>query len=410
MSVPLPMLSLNERERRWNRTRELMRSKGVQCLIVPPKGREEMVGYLSNELAEGILIFPLESDPVQLTWSGSRLLRRLVAAQQGIQPWVEDIRQGTCGPDVVKVIRERGVEKARIGVVGVDTWGPGDPEGYVPYKTWNAILKGLPEATFTDISEAFGEMVLVKSEEEIRLMRYSADIGEEACRTMLEMVKPGLKERELYAAIMAVIYRSGAVSPDPFLILYSGVENISWGSPMWHYQGGPERTIQAGDLVFAEIFPRYAGLESQQQMTVHLQPFHPVLMECARVARQAYDEGIKALRPGTTFQKVCEAMDAPVREAGCWHLTPHIHTLSPLGWVSMIHGRIEEAPGMEWVGGKAHSVGVKGGDLVIKPGMVFEMEPNACKGMHRVNLGGTVVVTERGVEELNHLSMEMRTK
>lgn len=65
---------------------------------------------------------------------------------------------------------------------------------------------------------------------------------------------------------------------------------------------------------------------------------------------------------------------------------------------------------MEWVRGKAHSVGIKGGDLVLKPGMVFEMEPNACKGRHRVNIGGTVVVTEKGVEELNHLSMEMQTK
>ncbi len=410
MKETLPMLSLKERDRRWSRTRELMKSKNLGCLIIPPKGREELVGYLSNELSEGTLIFPLEGDPVQLTWSGSRLIRRLIAAQRGITPWVEDIRQGTLGTDVVKVLKERGLERAGIGVIGVSSWAPGDPEGYMPYKTWNAILQGLPHAAFVDISEAFGEMVLVKSEEELALMRYSADIGEEACRTMLDMVKPGMKEREIYAAILSVIYKSGAVSPDPFLILHSGIENLSWGSPMWHYQGGPDRTIEAGDLVFAEVFPRYAGLESQQQMSVHLRPFHPTVMECARIARISYEAGIKALRPGTTFQKVCEAMDEPVREAGCWHLTPYIHTLSPLGWVSMIHGRIEEAPGMEWTRGKARSVGTRGGDLVIRAGMVFEMEPNACIGRHRVNIGGTVVVTETGVEALNRIPMEMQTK
>ena len=410
MRDALPMLSLKERERRWRRTRELMKSKEVECLIVPPKGREELIGYLSNELSEGVLIFPLKSDPIQLTWSGSRLIRRLVAEQRGIKPWVQDIRQGTNGPDVVKVIKEKGLERARIGVVGVDSWAPNDPEGYMPYKTWNAILKGLPEANFIDISEAFGEMVLVKSEEELMLMRYSARIGEEACQSMLDMVKPGVKERDVYAAIMSVIYKAGAVSPDPFLILYSGVENLSWGCPLWHYQGGPDRTFQPGDLVFAEIFPRYAGMESQQQMSVHLQPLNPALMECAKIAKRSYEAGIKALRPGTVFGKVCEAMDAPLREAGCWHLTPLIHSMSPLGWVSAIHGRIEEAPGMEWARGKAHSVGVRGGDLVIKAGMIFEMEPNACIGKHRVNIGGTVVVTEYGVEELNRLPMEMRIK
>jgi Xaa-Pro aminopeptidase len=89
---------------------------------------------------------------------------------------------------------------------------------------------------------------------------------------------------------------------------------------------------------------------------------------------------------------------------------PLIHSLSPLGWVSGIHGRIEQAPGMEWIRGKAHSMGMRGGDLVIKPGMMFEMEPNACIRKHRVNIGGTVVVNETGVEELNKIPMEMRTR
>ncbi len=42
------------------------------------------------------------------------------------------------------------------------------------------------------------------------------------------------------------------------------------------------------------------------------------------------------------------------------------------------------------------------------PGMIFEPEPNVCRDKHRVNIGGTVVLTEDGVEELNTLSTEMR--
>lgn len=40
---------------------------------------------------------------------------------------------------------------------------------------------------------------------------------------------------------------------------------------------------------------------------------------------------------------------------------------------------------------------------VIKPGMTFAFEPNACLGRRRVNIGGTVVATERGCEELNEI-------
>ena len=40
---------------------------------------------------------------------------------------------------------------------------------------------------------------------------------------------------------------------------------------------------------------------------------------------------------------------------------------------------------------------------VIEPGMVFAFEPNACWESHRVNIGGTVVVTADGCEELNRI-------
>jgi hypothetical protein len=36
------------------------------------------------------------------------------------------------------------------------------------------------------------------------------------------------------------------------------------------------------------------------------------------------------------------------------------------------------------------------------------LEPNACMGRHRVNLGGSVIVTKDGPVSLHTLSTEMR--
>jgi Xaa-Pro dipeptidase len=44
------------------------------------------------------------------------------------------------------------------------------------------------------------------------------------------------------------------------------------------------------------------------------------------------------------------------------------------------------------------------GNMELKAGMVLELEPNACLGMKRVNIGGIVLVTAWGVEELNKIS------
>ncbi len=411
MEKSFPTLSLKERDRRWNRTKELMKASGVECLIVPGfKGREELDGYLSNDYAEGIVVFPIGSPPVHLTWTGTRITRNLESESRGNASWIEDMKTAAVGPGLIGVLMEKGFEKGCIGVVGVESVAPGEPEGFFPYKTWAHVLKELPQATFIDLSEPFAEMMLVKSDEELKLMRYSAEIGEEACKKMLQMVTPGVSERDLYAAISEVVFENGASPPAPFLIIHSGLQNLSWGPPIWHYQGGPSRALIEGDLVQAEIFPRYGGLESQQQMSIHLEPTNQTILELGKVARRAYEAGLAAIRPGKIFQEVCDAMTVPLFEAGCWHLTPLIHSLSPIVWTSGTGVGSERASGLEMFKGMVRSRPVSRGGLIIKPGMVFELEPNACKGRYRVNIGGTVVVRENGAEELNKLPTEMRIK
>jgi Xaa-Pro dipeptidase len=41
--------------------------------------------------------------------------------------------------------------------------------------------------------------------------------------------------------------------------------------------------------------------------------------------------------------------------------------------------------------------------LVLREGMTLEVEPNACIGTKRVNIGGAVLVTGNGCEALNDL-------
>ena len=43
-----------------------------------------------------------------------------------------------------------------------------------------------------------------------------------------------------------------------------------------------------------------------------------------------------------------------------------------------------------------------------RPGMALELEPNACLGTHRVNIGAGVVVTTTGAEELNDVPTRVR--
>jgi Xaa-Pro aminopeptidase len=100
-------------------------------------------------------------------------------------------------------------------------------------------------------------------------------------------------------------------------------------------------------------------------------------------------------------------MDAVLDHPGVWYLTPLIHNMNPMLCISATGVRIESMPGVE----AYRQVGtsrIRGGEVVLQPGMVFEFEPNACIERHRVNIGGTAIVTENEPEVLNEFPMRMR--
>ena len=144
----------------------------------------------------------------------------------------------------------------------------------------------------------------------------------------------------------------------------------------------------------------------QSQMSVAVQPVPSTHRQLAEVAREAYDRGLATLKPGITFGELNDAMFGPVKRERCWNLTPLVHSLGPLSLVSTIGHDIEQMPGLDRYRG-IRTVPCLGAETVIERGMIFAFEPNACRGNNRVNIGGTILVTEIGCEELNRLPNEM---
>lgn len=139
-------------------------------------------------------------------------------------------------------------------------------------------------------------------------------------------------------------------------------------------------------------------------MSVALGPVDEKIRTCETVARRSYAAGLHAIRPGVAFAEVVHAMEKPFVESGCWSKTPLIHTVTfgPVGFTSVnrrqLVGTREEALELQL------NPGIQRGEFVLREGVGLELEPNACLDMTRVNIGGTVVVTSSGVEELNRVS------
>jgi Xaa-Pro aminopeptidase len=150
--------------------------------------------------------------------------------------------------------------------------------------------------------------------------------------------------------------------------------------------------------------PTYGGVETQQQMMIAIGPVDPQWRELEDVARRSYDAGLAALKPGATFTELCNAMAVPLQEAGCWHLSPLVHGVSPAYLLGTLHGGAEKffADQYPWLRTLPPVT-----DAVLAEGMLFAFEPNACRGRTRVNIGGTVAVGRSGPEELNSFPCRM---
>lgn len=395
-----PRLSLAERDRRWAKTRALMAEHNVDVLLVPGlRGRESFESYLSNESIQGIVVMPADRDPIYLTWSAFRIVGR-TDPQNTRKYWIDDIRAGLLGPLVADALSELGAQSGRIGVVGLTSRNPMELEGFVPYGIWDHVLKAAPSAEFVELSLPFGLMVLAKGPEELAVARHTAQVGELLAQRIIEVARPGIRDSDLFAAIVETSYRAGLTLTPPSVIVKTGSNTVSWGPPEWGYSDDPPRIIEAGDLVTCELMPTYAGIETQQQVQVSMGKITPQRRKLADLARAAYDVGLDTIKPGISFVELNNAMARPVLEAGCWHLSPMIHSVAPALLLGSLHGGALAHLGDEF---PWFTEIPPAQDGVLEEGMLFSFEPNACMGRERVNIGGTVAVGANGPEELNSL-------
>ena len=403
-----PILSLAERSRRWARVRQLMRERGLDGLLVAGfRSREMYETYISDDYNEGCVVFPLEGDPVVITWAYLRVMRARWSQERGAKLWVDDYRVATSGTAVAEVFREKNLAEASLGVVGLSSQAPTEIYGAIPANFWMELTAALPKARWEDISEEFSQLMLVKSDEELAQVRYAARAAEAACKVIAEVTAPGVGEEVVFAEATREMLRHGIGVRYPVIVMNSGPHTLSWGPPRWTTSGEAPRILQRGDLMQAELMPLCGNQEVQVQMTVALDPLDETNRQCERVALASYAAGIKAVKPGMTFADLLAVMEEPLKSAGCWGYTPLLHSVGPHFLAGRTQVNQDQAKlDVRYVGANA----ARQRQAVLQPGMVFAFEPNACIGNHRVNIGGTVIVTATGCEELNHIPTSVTHK
>ena len=117
--------------------------------------------------------------------------------------WVDDVRASNLvGADGAKLLKEKGFEKARLGLVD-------SGQGF-PLPQLEEMKSALPAVTWENIDALFQPIRLQKTQRELAAMAAAGRLLKEICQDAVGFIKPGRKEYEIVADIDRLARDKGA--------------------------------------------------------------------------------------------------------------------------------------------------------------------------------------------------------
>jgi Xaa-Pro aminopeptidase len=117
--------------------------------------------------------------------------------------WIEDVRASNqVGGDGAKLLKEKGFEKARLGLVD-------SGQGF-PLPQLEEMKSALPQVTWQNLHSLFQPIRLRKTTRELAAMGEAGRLLSEICQDAAAVIKPGRKEYEIVADIDRLARDKGA--------------------------------------------------------------------------------------------------------------------------------------------------------------------------------------------------------
>lgn len=302
-----------------------------------------------------------------------------------LESYVKDVRPSRSGrfaEVMAEVIKEKGLERGRIG------HPPIDPRhlDYMPINQYNALREGLPDAEIVLLDEFFHELLTVKSEEELECVRKAGQLCVAAFDAMVQRARPGVTEQELRGAAGAAILEGGG--DIDFLIIGATSTrdpHMVFGSPRPSL-----RKLQPGDIILNELAAGYRGYTAQIGMPIFVGEPEPSAREFfEQIAKPGFERMAELLKPGHTLSEIQQA-GRFFRDNGYQSRPIHLH-------------------GIDLVSSEPHVYVHDVHDEEIRPGQVLMLEPNPIRADGNLGIfyGHTFIITEDGNEMVTRRDLDM---
>ncbi len=365
------------------RTRELQRriaDEGIDLmLLTDPDSVYYLSGYWGDLGVEfgrpTILALPRDGEPTLIT-------AQMECEMAEAMTWIGDVRGYSdgvgaewAGPLAEALERHTG---ARVGVERLR----------IPAMVSEFLRDRVDAAALIDGSDVIAAMRMVKTPEEIAMIRQAGEVAVAMGAAGKAAIGEGVPEYEVALAVIAGGTRKAAE-------ILEGEDADSLMTPMIHnlqvLQSGhftsmthrrpTVRRLQRGDPVYMCFcciahFKQFKLGYDREYFVGEVSDEHARIYETAIAAQRA---AVEAMRPGVTAEAVHEAAEAVYRDAG---FAPAYRTGRAIGYSSLENPELKH-----------------GDKTVLRPGMAFAVDGGVTvPGAFGARVGDTIVVTGSGVE------------
>ena len=140
----------------------------------------------------------------------------------------------------------------------------------------------------------------IKTEDELALLDHAAGIVDAVYEEIYRMLRPGVKESEVVAAAMRLLFELGSEHVE-------AINAISGDRCNPHPHTFSDRLIRPGDQAFFDIIHSFMGYRTCYYRTFNVGYATPAQLDAYKQCREWLDAAIELVRPGVTTDEIAAA-------------------------------------------------------------------------------------------------------
>lgn len=283
---------------------------------------------------------------------------------------------------IQEALNRRGIKATRLGV----------EDDTLPVLLRDKLQAAFPGATLTDVSQAAMRQRMIKSAEEIEVIKHGARIGDLGGEAIKAAIREGITEYEVaLIGTEAMVHEIARTFPDQevrdtWVWFQSGINTD--GAHNW----ATTRKLQQGDILSLNCFPMTSGYYTALERTLFLGEPDARSLELWNINVEVHERGLELIKPGA----ICKDIAAELNEIYISHGLLSNRTFGyghSFGVLSHYYGREAGLELREDI------------DTVLEPGMVVSMEPMITMANNQPGAGGyrehdILVVGENDAENI----------